>query len=65
MTAHNTKQWDGPVCMWCGCGDQFVIQPEAQHINLWREVGVVAVIAAVIMAGILLTIQWMQRMLFL
>lgn len=62
MTDHNTRRWDGPVCVLCNCGDEFVIQPEVQHVNVWREVGIVTAIAAVIMAGVLLAIQLMERM---
>lgn len=65
MTAHNTASFDGPVCMLCGCGDEYVIDTNpivVHHINVWREVGVVALIAAVVMAGVLLTIWALQGM---
>jgi hypothetical protein len=58
MSAHNTMQWDGPVCMWCGCGDEYVVEERPPPIKVWREMLIVFAIAG----AILLVIQWMERM---
>jgi hypothetical protein len=52
MTSHNRTQYDGPVCMWCACGDEFVVDHLVPEVGVVRELVTVVAIAVVIMAAI-------------
>ena len=61
LRSHNVHQFDGPVCMLCGCGDQYVVEERPRSV--WRRDGVFVVLLLGAMAVIITVNAWVQYLL--